>query len=178
MEITDREALEYSIIENVQRSDLNPLEEANGYAQLASECGYSHADIGRIVGKSRSHVANTMRLLALPEHTRGLLQNGAISAGHARALLGLDNPDGVADKIVERGLTVRDVERFGSTEPTPALEKRTRGTDPVTEDFARKISLALGVDATIQAGKRIHEIRIKYKDTEQLEYICNKLMQP
>jgi len=178
MDIADREALEFSIIENVQRSDLNPLEEAKGYAQLASECGYSHTDIGRIVGKSRSHVANTLRLLALPEHTRGLLQEGAISAGHARALLGLDNPDSVADKVVARGLTVRDVERLNSTEQIASTERKIREADPVTEDFARKISLALGVDARIQDSKRIHEIRIKYKDVEQLEYICNKLMQP
>jgi ParB family chromosome partitioning protein len=176
MDIADREALEFSIIENVQRSDLKPLEEANGYAQLASECGYNHSDIGRIVGKSRSHIANTLRLLALPEHTKGLLQAGAISAGHARALLGLDNPDSVADKIVARGLTVRDVERLNSTDHISTAEKKIREADPVTEDLARKISLALGVEARIQDSKRLHEIRIKFKDIEQLEYICNKLM--
>ena len=178
LNIPDSEALEFSIIENVQRSDLNPLEEAKGYAQLASECGYSQSDIGRIVGKSRSHVANTLRLLALPEHTRELLQSGAITAGHARALLGLENPDSIADKVVARGLTVRDVEKLNSTEQVPTTEKKTRETDPVTEDFARKISLALGVNASIHDSRRQHEIRIRYKDIEQLEHICNKLMRP
>ena len=86
IEASDRESLEIAIIENVQRTDLNPLEEASGYAQLAAEHGYSQSDIARVVGKSRSHIANTLRLANLPEHTRALLSAGEISAGHARAL--------------------------------------------------------------------------------------------
>ena len=93
MEIADREALELAIIENVQRADLNPLEEAGGYGRLAADHGYSHSDIARVVGKSRSHVANTLRLTALPSHTRELLSAGAITAGHARALLSLSDPN-------------------------------------------------------------------------------------
>jgi ParB family transcriptional regulator, chromosome partitioning protein len=177
LNIADREALELSIVENVQRADLSALEEAKGYAQLASEYGYNQSDIGRIVGKSRSHVANTLRLLALPEHTQELLRSGAISAGHARALLSLPNPDAVADRIVARGLTVRDVEKLNTVTTPPVVEPKIRDPDPVTKSLEERLSLALGVKAAIQNSKRSREIRIKFKDFEQLEYICNKLMQ-
>ena len=177
LNIADKEALELSIVENVQRADLSALEEAKGYAQLAGEYGYSHADIGRVVGKSRSHVANTLRLLALPEHTQELVRSGAISAGHARALLALDNPDAVADRIVAKGLTVRDVEKLSSAGALPPPEVKPRDADPATRDLEQRLSLALGVKTQIQNSKRSREIRIKYKDLEQLEYICNKLLQ-
>ncbi len=113
IEAGDREALEIAIIENVQRMDLNALEEAAGYAQLGADYGYSHADIARVVGKSRSHIANTLRLVNLPEHTRRLLADGKITAGHGRALLAVAQPDTTADRIVAEGLTVRDIERLG-----------------------------------------------------------------
>ena len=131
IEAGDREALEIAIIENVQRTDLNALEEAAGYAQLGGDHGYSHADIARIVGKSRSHVANTLRLINLPEHTKGLLAAGQISAGHARALLAVADPDAVADRIVAEGLTVRDVERLGENAGavTRARTKAPRAID-------------------------------------------------
>ena len=131
LEAGDREALEIAIIENVQRADLNALEEAAGYAQLGGDHGYSHADIARIVGKSRSHVANTLRLTNLPEHTKGLLAAGQISAGHARALLAVAHPDAVADRIVAEGLTVRDVERLGENAGavTRARTKAPRAID-------------------------------------------------
>jgi ParB family chromosome partitioning protein len=179
LELTDREALELSIVENVQRADLNALEEAKGYAQLASDYGYSHAEIGRVVGKSRSHVANTLRLLALPEHTRGLLAAGALTAGHARALLTNDNPDAMADRIVAKGLSVRDVEKLASgaeNAPSPKPSKQSE-PDPVTRDLENRVSLSLGAKIAIQNSKRSREIRIKFKDLEQLEYICNKLLQ-
>ena len=130
-----------SIVENVQRSNLNALEEAKGYALLASDYGYNHSEIGRAVGKSRSHVANTMRLLTLPEHTQELLKGGE-SAGHARALLALDDPDAVSDKIVARGLTVRDVERLNPGEQLSKPDKKAIGVDPNIEELSRKISLS------------------------------------
>jgi ParB family chromosome partitioning protein len=176
MPLTDREALEFSIVENVQRTDLNALEEAHGYARLASEYGYSHSDIGRVIGKSRSHVANTLRLLALPEHSQQLLTSGAISAGHARALLGVPNPDSVADSVVARGLSVREVERLSDSLKSPAPQlKHGSARDPVTKDLENRVSLALGLSVEIINNKRIHEIRIPFKDIEQLEYICGKL---
>lgn len=173
--LNDREALEISIIENVQRTDLNALEEANGYAHLAAEYGYSHADIGRIVGKSRSHVANTLRLLALPESVRALLDDGSISAGHARALLTVGHPEEVAKQIVENGLTVRDVEKISGSAKPEAKAKPKREIDPHTKDLAQRLSLALGATTSIVHSKRVKEIRIKFKEFEQLDYICNKL---
>lgn len=174
--VNDREALEISIIENVQRSDLNALEEASGYAHLASEYGYSHTDIGRVVGKSRSHVANTLRLLALPESVRQLLSNGSISAGHARALLTVAQPNEVAKRIITDDLTVRDVEKLTNTTDGFAKKNQEKQVDPHITDLAQKLSLALGTGATIVNSKRTKEIRIKYKEFEQLDYICGKLL--
>lgn len=177
MQMNDREALELSIVENVQRSDLNALEEARGYAQLASEYGYSHTDIGRVIGKSRSHVANTLRLLALPEHTRQLLAAGALSAGHARALLSVTDPDGVADRVVARGLTVRDVEKLSSSgDQTVTSNNIGHESDAVTKDLENRLTLSLGAQIKIKNDKRSREIRIKFKDLDQLEYICNQLL--
>jgi ParB family chromosome partitioning protein len=174
--IGDREALEISIIENVQRADLNALEEANGYAYLASDYGYSHADIGRVVGKSRSHVANTLRLLALPESVRDLLSDGSISAGHARALLTAPNPEDLAKRIVANGLTVRDIEKISSGSELKTPEKPNKDSDPHTKDLEQKISLALGASTLIVNNKRVKEIRIKFREFDQLDYICNKLL--
>ena len=173
--LNDREALEISIIENVQRSDLSALEEAQGYANLASEYGYSHADIGRVVGKSRSHVANTLRLLALPESVRQLLADGSLTAGHARALLTVPNPEEVAKRVIANDLTVRDVEKMTNATPTAIGERPPKQDDPQTKDLAAKLSLALGTKATIVNSKRVKEIRIKYKEFDQLDYICSKL---
>ena len=176
LDVNDREALELSIVENVQRSNLNALEEARGYTQLASDYGYSHSDIGRVVGKSRSHIANTMRLLALPEHSQKLLSSGAISAGHARALLTSNDPDAIADQIVGRGLTVRDVERLNT--PKPILEESEKLTklDPNVNNIVRRISLALGVEAGIVNNKRSCLITIRCKNLEQAEAVFEKLM--
>ena len=175
--IGDREALEISIIENIQRADLNALEEANGYAHLASGYGYSHADIGRVVGKSRSHVANTLRLLALPESVRELLSDGSISAGHARALLTVPNAEDLAKKIVAQGLTVRDIEKISNgTEPQEPVKPAKEAADPHTKDLEQRISMALGASASIVNKKRVKEIRIKFREFEQLDYICSKLL--
>ncbi len=176
MQLTDREALEFSIVENVQRSDLNALEEARGYARLAAEYGYSHADIGRVIGKSRSHVANTLRLLGLPDHTQSLLMTGALSAGHARALLGVSNPDAVADSVVSRGLSVREVEKLADSIKSSTELKQEPERDPVTRDLENRVSLALGIKVKILYNKRTQEIHIPFNDIEQLEYISSKLL--
>ena len=135
VEAGDREALEIAIVENVQRADLNALEEAAGYAQLGADYGYSHGDIARVVGKSRSHVANTFRLTNLPEHTRSLLAGGQISAGHARALLAVADPDALANRIVAEGLTVRDIERLG--ENSGKTTRARKGAPPCRRRHAR-----------------------------------------
>jgi ParB family chromosome partitioning protein len=179
LEAGDREALEIAIVENVQRADLNPLEEANGYQQLAADYGYAHADIARIVGKSRSHIANTMRLTHLPEHSKALLASGAISAGHARALLAVADPDALADRIVAKGLTVRDVERLG--ERAGQSQRRAAAAKPVDADtraLEEKLGLALGAKVTIRHSGENGEIRVAFRNFEQLDDFCRRLSQP
>jgi ParB family transcriptional regulator, chromosome partitioning protein len=179
IEAGDREALEIAIIENVQRADLNALEEAGGYAQLGADYGYSHADIARVVGKSRSHVANTLRLTNLPEHTRGLLAAGKISAGHARALLAVADPNATADRIVSEGLTVRDVERLGENAGKIVRAKREPAkVDADTLALQDKLGLALGAKVTIRHTGESGDIRIAFRNFEQLDDFCRRLCQP
>ena len=177
LEVGDREALEIAIVENIQRADLNALEEAQGYAQLAAEHGYNHADIARVVGKSRSHIANTLRLMNLPAHTRELLAAGDISPGHARALLAVSDPDTIADRVVSQGLTVRDVERMGenagksartSTRVKPELDADTRALED-------KLSASLGTKVAIRHNGDSGEIRIAFETFEQLDDYCRRL---
>src|SRR5271167_465848 len=180
LEAGDREALEIAIIENVQRADLNALEEANGYSQLATDHGYSHADIARIVGKSRSHIANTLRLMSLPEHTRTLLVAGAISAGHARALLAVSDPDTIADRVVAQGMTVREVERLGENvgKALRTHAKANPSRDPDTRALEEKLGLALGTKVTIRSTGDAGYITIVYRNFEQLDTFCQRLSNP
>jgi len=180
LEVGDREALEIAIVENIQRADLNALEEAQGYAQLAAEHGYNHADIARVVGKSRSHIANTLRLMNLPSHTRELLAAGTISAGHARALLAVSDPDSIADRVVAQGLTVRDVERLGenagktartATKVKPELDADTRALE-------EKLGTSLGTKVAIRHNGDSGEIRISFETFEQLDDYCRRLSSP
>ena len=176
VEAGDREALEIAIVENVQRTDLGALEEAAGYAQLGEVHGYSHGDIARVVGKSRSHVANTLRLAGLPEHTRDLLAGGKISAGHARALLAVSDPDGLADRIVAEGLTVRDIERLGENAgKTPRPRKASAPVDADTRALQEKLTLELGAKVTIRTSGESGELAIAFKDFEQLDDFCRRL---
>ena len=179
VEAGDREALEIAIVENVQRTDLNALEEAAGYAQLGADHGYSHNDIARVVSKSRSHVANTLRLTGLPEHTRSLLAGGKISAGHGRALLAVADPDALANRIVAEGLTVRDIERMGENSGKTARPRK--GAAPVDADtkaLQDKLALALGTKVTIRHVGESGEIRIAFRDFDQLEGFCRRLETP
>ena len=178
LDIGDREALEIAIVENVQRADLNALEEAGGYARLAADYGYSHNDIARVVGKSRSHVANTLRLMGLPEHTKELLSSGAITAGHARALLSTPDPDALADRVVKRGLTVRDVEELARQE-APVASSRGRNAaskDANIKALESQIALALGADVELRITGSSFEIRLRTKALDQFNYICDQLM--
>jgi len=131
LDVNDGEALELAIIENVQRTDLNPLEEATGYQSLANEFNHTQDDIAKIVGKSRSHIANTLRLLKLPETVKAYINSGKLTAGHARALINHPDPEAAARDIVEKGLNVRQVEALGQEQ---ALAKgKTIGTRARTE---------------------------------------------
>jgi ParB family transcriptional regulator, chromosome partitioning protein len=175
----EREALEIAIIENVQRTDLNALEEAAGYAQLGIDYSYSHSDIARVVGKSRSHIANTLRLLNLPAHTQALLSAGQISAGHARALLAVAEPNGIADRIVSEHLTVRDVERLGENAGKSNRTKRSDfSIDADTLALQNKLGLALGAKVTIRHTGDSGDIRIAFRNFDQLDEFCRRLCQP
>ena len=178
VEAGDKEALEIAIIENVQRSDLNALEEALGYEQLIAEYGYSQNDLSKIIGKSRSHIANTIRLARLPESVKAMLANGELTAGHGRALLSVKDPEALARRIVERGMTVRDVERIANEddkiEKAPQVSRR-REKDPDTRALEKAIEDVLGLSVSITHGSRGGELKIKYRTLEQLDAVCRRL---
>jgi ParB family chromosome partitioning protein len=180
----DKEALEIAIIENVQRTDLNPLEEAMGYDRLLTEFSYSQNDLSRIIGKSRSHVANTLRLLKLPESIRVFLAAGDISAGHARALLAVADPERTARQIVDQGLTVRDVEKIAQRDQQrgpaaagrePEKARSAPETDADTRAVERSLHEALGLVVSIAPRGEGGELRIRYKSLEQLDHITKRL---
>jgi ParB family chromosome partitioning protein len=172
---TDQESLEFAIIENVQRADLNALEEARGYERLVQTFGYTQADVAKVVGKSRSHVTNTLRLLALPEKVRERLETGQISAGHARALLAVDDAERLADRIVAEGLTVRDVERFGAggdaMKPRSAKPQKDVDTVALEKALGDVLGLTVSIDHRGPKGKLV----IQYRTLEQLDEVCRRL---
>jgi ParB family chromosome partitioning protein len=181
VEADDKTALELAIIENVQRSDLSILDEAAGYERLIAEHGYTQADLGQVLGKSRSHVANTVRLLKLPESVRERVARGELSAGHARALLSVADPDAMASRIVERGLNVRDVERMARQENEPAEPasepKRRVARTPDADTRALEASLehALGLVVRIDQRGAGGELKLRYSSLDQLDLICKRL---
>ncbi|ANL48985.1 MULTISPECIES: ParB/RepB/Spo0J family partition protein [Rhizobium] len=179
-DVDDKTALEIAIVENVQRADLNPLEEALGYEQLIAEYGYTQNDLGEIIGKSRSHVANSLRLLKLPDPVRDLLAAGSLSAGHARALVSTPDPASLARTIVAKGMSVRDAEKLAQnnikaqSEPQqPALRRDQKDSDTLA--LERTLSDALGLDVSINHKTSGGQIKISYKSLEQLEEICRLL---
>jgi ParB family chromosome partitioning protein len=180
VEADDREALEIAIVENVQRSDLNAIEEAAGYERLIAEFSYTQNDLARVIGKSRSHVANTLRLSKLPEPVRRMVTEGAVSAGHARALLSVSDPEQMARKIVDEGLSVRDIERIvqhearGETKSVPGKPKPDK--DPDTRAVEKALEEVLGLSVSIQhRASGGGEMRIGYKTLEQLDALCRRL---
>jgi ParB family chromosome partitioning protein len=179
VEVGDREALELAIIENVQRADLNPLEEALGYNELIEQFGYSQTDLAKIIGKSRSHVANTLRLMKLPENVQGLLREGQLTAGHARALLASDDPDRLASQIIDQGLNVRQVEALTQEQSeragrAPKQRERVE-KDADTRALEKTLSDALGMIVTVDHRGAGGELRIRYRSLEQLEDLCRRL---
>jgi ParB family transcriptional regulator, chromosome partitioning protein len=177
VEATDSEALELAIIENVQRSDLNPLEEAGGYQALANEYQHSHEDIAKIVGKSRSHVTNTLRLLKLPEPVKAYINAGKITAGAARMLVGADDPEEMAREIVDRGLNVRQVEALAKDRAKgkgKAVKKRAmKNADTVA--LERRLSNALGLTVTIDHRSKGGVVQIQYRNLDQLDDVLRRL---
>jgi ParB family chromosome partitioning protein len=178
VEATDKQALEFAIIENVQRADLNALEEASGYQALMEDFQHSQDDVAQIVGKSRSHVANTLRLLKLSEPVQALLRSGELSAGHARQLVGQPNALELAQNIIKRGMSVRQVEEEARREgraQTRELTGTSRAKDADTKALEKKLSDALGLDVTVDHRGQGGTLHIKYRDLDQLDAVLRKL---
>jgi ParB family chromosome partitioning protein len=180
LDVSDAEALELAIVENVQRADLNPLEEANGYRQLTDEFSHSQDDIAKIVGKSRSHVANTLRLLHLPERVKTYINDGKLTAGHARMLVGQPNAEELADQIVNQGLNVRQVEalaRKSGKRPVNAVRPAGRaGKDADTEALENRLTNALGLAVTIDhRANGGGLLQVRYRTLEQLDDVIQRL---
>ena len=179
-ELGDQEVLELAIIENVQRSDLNAIEEAVGYSDLLEQFGYNQDELAKIIGKSRSHLTNTMRLLKLPEAVQALVREAAISAGHARALIGNPDAEKIARMIVEKGLSVRQVEALVQEANAKPGANDDVMTVHDTDTLAVQKELAdqLGLMVNIRKGNgQSGEIRVKYKTLDQFDDLYLRLMQ-
>jgi len=178
-DVDDRTALELAIIENVQRADLNPIEEALGYQQLIEEHDYLQVDLAQIIGKSRSHVANTLRLLKLPEEVQQLLGEGALSAGHARCLVTAPDPLSLAQRIIAEGLSVRQAETLAAQQSDEgersAQRPQPQQKDADTKALERRLGEVLGLRVAIKYGARGGDVRISYKTLEQLDDLCHRL---
>jgi ParB family chromosome partitioning protein len=183
IEATDAEALQLAIIENVQRADLNPLEEADGYRALMDEFHNSQEEIAKTVGKSRSYIANTLRLLKLPDAVKGYIQEGKLTAGHARMLIGEANAEELAADIVARGLNVREVESMARERAHKSGKKQTGGKrargasekDADTLALERRLSDATGFVVTINDREGAGTLSIRYETLEQLDDIIARL---
>jgi ParB family transcriptional regulator, chromosome partitioning protein len=176
--LSDNEAIEIAIIENVQREDLNAIEEAEGYHLLMDNHGYTQEDLAKVIGKSRSHLANTLRLLKLPESVLKLVRSGALSAGHARALVGHPDAAALAAQIVKEGLTVRQIEALVQDKAAPKSKpKRAKSKDANTRAAESELSEVLGLDVAIKSGRgESGELRIRYSTLDQFEDVRHRLM--
>ena len=178
LDVSERQSLELAIVENVQRADLNPVEEARGYQALIEEFGYTQADLGAAIGKSRVHVANTLRLLRLPQPVLGMLESAALSAGHGRALLAAAEPEKLARAVVEQNLSVRETERLAqmpTAEPgSGELHRKTRFPDLVA--LEKELTDLLGLKVSLRHDpKGRGEVKVAYSTPDQLEAVCAKL---
>ena len=175
LDLNDSESLEVAIVENIQRDDLNVIEEAKGYQRLAEEFGYDHEKIARFMSKSRSHVSNTLRLLSLPKDVISMIEEGNLSAGQARPLIGLSNATNIAEEIVSKKLSSRSVELLVRTKKGPQKAGLYQ-IDSNILDAQRKIEESLGLSVLVQNKKNNSgKITILYKNLEQFELISNLL---
>jgi len=178
VQATDEEALQFAIIENVQRADLNAIEEAEGYLALMEEFGHNQDEVAQIVGKSRPHVANTVRLLKLAEPVKQLVRAGTLSAGHARLLVGHARAEELAKEIVARGLNVRQAEalvRKAEAAPSRGKAAKTASRDPNIVALEKRVSDALGLHVTIESHGDKGTLHIHYSDLDQLDEVLRKL---
>lgn len=181
--LEDSAALELAILENVQRRDLSPLEEAAGYRRLIDDFGHTQEAVAKAVGKSRSHIANLLRLLGLPEAVRKLLDEAALSMGHARALIGAEDPAGLAARVVRDGLTVRQTERLAGEEARPTSGKSSGGApsagadkDAETRALEKDLGQILGLEVSLDHSGERGTLTIRYTTLEQLDDVCRRLM--
>lgn len=182
IEANDAQALEYAIIENVQRADLNPIEEASGYLALMDDFNRTQDEVAQIVGKSRPHVANTIRLLKLSEPVKQLVRSGKISAGHARLLLGQPNAEQIAHEIIDKGLSVRQLEiemRKDGAAQVSELRREAKGhtgtKDADTRALEKRLSDALGLEVSVDHRGEGGTLRIRYRDLDQLDAVLKRL---
>ncbi len=181
--VSDKEALELAIVENVQRSDLNPIEEARGYQQLLDGFDYTQQDLATVIGKSRSHVANTLRLLKLPDGVQKLLQDGELTAGHAKILVAADDPAALASQIVDGNMSVRAAETLarsaGESQKGSNSSQSTASAlvkDADTQALENSLSEVLGLLVDLRHKPNgTGELRVKYKTLDQLDFITAKL---
>ena len=174
-DLDDRQAMAAALVENLQRQDLGPLEEAEGYQRLIEEFGMTQEVLGQAVGKSRSHVANTLRLLNLPERVRELLREGALTAGHARALLTAPDPVALAMQVVDRGLNVRQTEALAARPPRASAERAPVERDRETVALERELSAHLGLRVSIRDEGGSGQVVIRYRDLDQLDGLIRLL---
>jgi ParB family transcriptional regulator, chromosome partitioning protein len=176
-ELDDRETLEIALIENIQRSDLNALEEARAYRQLMDQYSYTQQQLADSIGKSRSHIANTMRLLSLPEAIQIQIENGKLTAGHARSLVATEYPAEMADQIIKLGLTVREAEELARKNAVaPETKSYTSEKDADTRALEKTLTEALGLSTSIKhKSSGGGSVLINYKSLDQLDDVIRKL---
>jgi ParB family chromosome partitioning protein len=174
--LSDREALEVALLENVQRQDLSPIEEADGYRRLIDEFGHTQAELANALGKSRSHIANLLRLLALPSSVRSLLDAGALSAGHARALLMARDAGVLAKTVLDQGLNVRQTERLVQADKnTPGRSGRPAEKDADTRALERELSARIGLKVSLKVAGNGGTLSIAYHTLDQLDAVIARL---
>ena len=178
-DFSDAETLEVAIIENVQRSDLNPVEEAEGYVRLIDHYDYTQEQLAQVIGRSRSHIANMTRLLKLPDATLDYLRSGDLTMGHARALIGKADADRLADEIVKHGLSVRDTEKLAASDTKAKTKKNVSGKTAETVDvdtaaLASDLSAALEAKVIINHRGKGGTLEISYSSLEQLDALCER----
>jgi ParB family chromosome partitioning protein len=179
-ELADREALEIALVENIQRENLNAMEEAEGYRRLLEEFQHTQEDLAKAVGKSRSHVANMMRLLSLPNAVREMVEGGDLTAGHARALIGVDNAEAIARDVVKQGLNVRQTEKLIQTGRAPAKTAKVAPPPPQPKDtntlaLERDLSNLLGLKVSISFRGGAGELTVHYQTLDQLDDVLRRL---
>ena len=176
LDLSDSQTLEVAIVENIQRQDLNVIEEAKGYQRLAKEFGYDQEKIAQFMSKSRSHISNTMRLLTLPSDVVTMLEEGLLTAGQARPLVGLSNASGVAEEIINKKLSARDVENLTKKSKKPF--KLFKQVDADVENIKNQLEDVLGLKVNILNKKNNSgKIVIEYKSLEQFDLISKLLKQ-